>query len=171
MRKKKIKKKQKKAQEEMVGFVMIIILVAIIALVFLGISIRKPKTGFYQSEEVQNLLESVVQYTSECAISDYPEYSTVEDLVKECFYNKNCLNNQTACSVLDTELNNILDFALKPGKDSPVLGYELQVYFDNNLSKRDLIPVTEYGNCSLKKGAEHLIYPDLTIKLQVCYSQ
>ena len=51
------KKTSKKAQEEMIGFVLIIVLVAVIALVFLAISIRKP-AEIRDKKEIQNFLYS-----------------------------------------------------------------------------------------------------------------
>jgi len=52
--------KDKKAQEEMVGFVLIVVLVAIIAVIFLGITLRKPSNKIGQeSERLSSFLSAV----------------------------------------------------------------------------------------------------------------
>ena len=57
---------EKKGQEEMVGFALILILVAIIVLVFIGFSIRSPEKESVESYEVESFLQSMLQYTTEC---------------------------------------------------------------------------------------------------------
>ena len=50
-----MKSKDKLGQEEMIGFVLIIILVAIIILVFLSFSLKKPVKDNVESYEVESL--------------------------------------------------------------------------------------------------------------------
>ena len=56
---------KKVGQDEMVGFGLIIILVAIIFIVFISIYIRKP-TEKVNDYEANSFIQSVLQYTTNC---------------------------------------------------------------------------------------------------------
>jgi len=65
----KTKMKTKKAQEEMIGFVMIIVILLVIALVFLTFALRKPSTGIWQhSAQADDFLQAILAYTTECEL-------------------------------------------------------------------------------------------------------
>jgi len=59
-------KYNKKAQEEMVGFALIIIVVAVILLVFLSIGLRKDGREDVESYEVASFIQSLLQYHTSC---------------------------------------------------------------------------------------------------------
>ena len=59
---------KKKAQQEIVGFVLIVVIVMIGLMIFLVISLRD--TGDpTNSGGVDNILSSIMRYTTDCAIS------------------------------------------------------------------------------------------------------
>ena len=66
--------KNKKSQEEIVGFVVVIVLIAVIALVFLGLSLTKKQEPI-ESRQVSNLLGAMLQYTTDCSVYK-PAYET-----------------------------------------------------------------------------------------------
>lgn len=118
--------KNKIGQEEMVGFALIVIIVAVIMLVFLSLSFSKRNTQTVQSYEVQSFLTTALQYTTNCEF--YREgYVSVENLMFKCYENKSCVNGNNGCGVLVTTLKEMLNESWKAGSDKPVQGYVLNI--------------------------------------------
>lgn len=116
-------RKLKKAQEEMIGFVLIIVLVAIIALVFLSISLRKaPLTQ--ESQEINNFLQSSLKVSSSC--SDL----SIQDLISSCYNNENC-ENASSCDILNSSFASILESSFLIGKEARVKSYKLSIDIEN----------------------------------------
>ena len=62
-------KQKNKGQEEMVGFALIVIIVAIILLVIIGLSLgTRGNREAVQSYEAESFLSAALQYTSNCII-------------------------------------------------------------------------------------------------------
>lgn len=122
-----MKKTKNKAQEEMVGFALIIIIVAVITLVFLAISLNKPKTEI-ESYEVNSFLQSTLQYTTPCqSSSGIKGYNSIQDLVFECELENKCLDGKESCKILNETLTDLLKESWQPGEDRPNKGYELTI--------------------------------------------
>jgi hypothetical protein len=117
----------KKAQEEMVGFAMIVIIVAIVLLIFLGISINKPKTQAVESYEVESFIQAMLQHTTECSMDYGFSYEPMTGLITECDSEQICYNEKSACDVLNSTLKDILEKSWKTGEDRPLKGYELGI--------------------------------------------
>ena len=115
----------KKGQEEMLGFALIIIIVAVILLVFLGISINKPQKDNVESYEVTNFVQSFLQYTTDC--SDGRKLLDIQDLIFECQDKTTCSDGRETCEVLNTTLKEISSKSWIVGEDSPVKGYEMAI--------------------------------------------
>lgn len=122
--------KNKFGQEEMIGFALIIILVAVILLVFLAISLNKPKTET-ESYEVNSFLQSTLQYTTSCqSASGIEKYQTIQDVVFECELKNKCSNEEETCKILNETLSNLLKESWPTGEDRPNKGYELMINTD-----------------------------------------
>ncbi|MFA6023270.1 MAG: hypothetical protein WC781_04235 [Candidatus Pacearchaeota archaeon] len=125
----------KKAQEEMVGFVLIIVLVAVIAVVFLGISIRKPSNIVaQQSEAVDSFIKSVAVYTTDCE-DPASYYQSIENLILDCYNGRRCSDEREACNVLQLDLANILNSSYIVTNGSYVRGYEMKIESGQNTSR------------------------------------
>lgn len=120
----------RKAQEEMIGFALIIILVAVIMLVFLGFSLRTEQKENVESYEVESFLQSMLQYTTQC--ENNIEKLSVRKLIFSCLNREQCLNEEDSCLVLETELDNMLKESWKIGEERPVKGYELNIITEQN---------------------------------------
>ncbi len=125
-----ISKINKRAQEEMVGFALIIIIVAIIMLVFLGFSLRSPQKETVESYEVESFIQSFLQYTTEC--ENNVERLSVQKLIFSCNNKELCINGAKSCDILKSDLSQILNESWKIGADRPVKGYELSIKTDQN---------------------------------------
>jgi len=118
-------KSNKKSQEEMVGFVLIMIIVAVILVVFLGFSLSNSKKETVESYEAESFMQAILQYTTECR-SDLGELS-VQRTIFECYEGKSCLDGREACAVLNSTLRDILDESWKIEEGSPITGYEFRI--------------------------------------------
>ncbi len=119
--------KNKFGQEEMVGFALIIILVSVILLVFLAISLNKPKTEI-ESYEVNSFLQAVLQYTTSCQPdSGIKKFNTIQELSFECELENKCSDGEKSCKVLNETLREILKESWQIGEERPDKGYELTI--------------------------------------------
>ena len=110
----------------MVGFVLIIVIVAIIALVFLAISLNKPSTdNAKKSGEIDRYILSVKDFTSSCAINFEPAYSNIQELVRDCDSEAQCVNGRLACEVLKEDIKNITKISWPLEGDRPYKGWEI----------------------------------------------
>ncbi|MBT3404740.1 hypothetical protein HN832_02595 [archaeon] len=137
----------KNAQEEIVGFVLIMIIVAVLLVIFIGFSLRNSQKENVESYEVESFIQSSLQYTTNC--EDNFEYLSMEKLIFRCIDNEVCLNGQNSCQVLDE----IFRGMLKEGwriENRPLEGYDLKIEVDG----QELIPSIFKGNLTKNyKGA------------------
>ncbi|MFH1787681.1 MAG: hypothetical protein ABH811_02740 [archaeon] len=125
--KKNICPMSKRSQEEMVGFALIIIVVAVIGLIFLSYYLRNPKEEILESYEIDSFIQSVLQYTSDCVDGYEPRYRSVEKLIIDCNRKEICLNQKDTCEVLEYTLKRIIKESWKIDGDRPVKGYYLYI--------------------------------------------
>ncbi len=177
-----LRKVGKRGQEEMVGFVLIVVLVMIAAMIFLVISVRKGKEDVRDSVVVENMLNTIMRHTTDCAITFEPQYDTIEDLAKSCYESERCSNlgNSLACDYLNETLSDIMEDLVKG--DSFVSAYELDITHkasvgdDPEAEGDELLRIFGGGNCTEKgstvSGALRLINlassGDIAVRLRVC---
>lgn len=164
-----MRKLHKKAQEEMVGFALIIIIVAIILLIFLGFSLRSPQKQNVESYEAESFIQSLLQYTTEC--ENNVEKLPVQKLVFSCMNKEQCLDGRGSCEVLDDELGKIMAESWRINPNSPVKGYDLEIYTNKNETISSLKKGNETQNSkgggpqSFARGGDTLV----EITIQVYY--
>lgn len=133
------KMKNKLGQEEIVGFALIIIIVAIILLVVLGLSLRGKGREAVQSYEVGSFIQTSLQYTSDCYSSI--EYLPMQKLIFECERENQCNDGRETCDVLDSTFTDIAEKSWKVGEQTPVKGYKIRVVTE----EREILLI-ELGN-------------------------
>lgn len=122
--------KNKLAQEEMVGFALIVILVAVIILVFIMFLIREPVKENVESYEVGSFIDSMLQYSTSCGNNNEPHLS-IQKLMIACENREICLDERESCEVLEEDLQNILEVSWKVGEDNSLKGYVLNISSEN----------------------------------------
>ena len=127
---KKVCPKSKRSQEEMIGFALIIVLVAVILLIFLGFSLRSPQNETIESYEVESFIQAFLQYTTDC--KDNLEFLSIKKLIFACSDRETCLDRRDTCEVLDSTLKGILEESWKVGENLPYKGYTLQSHWEVN---------------------------------------
>lgn len=122
----------KKAQSEMVGFGMIIILVAIIGLVFLWFYIVKPAPQNLEDYEAQSFVRALSQYTTECK-EPGRDYLKIDELIYFCYDPLKQCESGEACTILENTLNSIAEESWDTGEGKRIRGYSLEIaVFDLN---------------------------------------
>jgi hypothetical protein len=159
--------RKNRAQEEMVGFVLIVILIAIIGLVFLAINLSK-KPEKVRSKELESFIQASMRYSSECFSRPEIRYD-LKDLISACYSKETCLNNRTACNVLNETLTGILRSSFKPGEEMPVKAYIFEA-FDREANKT--IIRLEEGRCTGTISASDISIPalagNLNAQIEIC---
>lgn len=142
-----MKKIKKKAQEEMVGFALIMIIVAVILLVLLSISLRKPQQEEVESYEVDSFIQAFLQYTSGCR--DDFEYLDVQELIIDCNDGRVCVDGRDTCEVLGSTMEGIVEESWNVGTDRPVVGYELKILSESG----EILSISEGNQTQNYKGS------------------
>ena len=141
---------KRKAQEEIVGFVAVVVLVAIVALVLLSFSFRS-KGEARDSREVAQFLDSAMEYTTNCSFFFGSENAKVGDVFRACSNEERCSDGEESCKILNETLPLLIGAGLRPGEDRPIKGYLLSAGSYGNLtrdtSKEEFIRI-EGGNCT-----------------------
>jgi hypothetical protein len=166
MKRKKEEMRERKAQEEMVGFVLIIVLVAVIALVFLAISIRKPQET-KTSKEIENFLHSSLLYTASCQSSPERIYD-FRDLIEACLKSERCLSGEKACDVLNKTAFDLIEASFHVGEEERYKGYIFKIYRQNET----LVYLSRSKQTSTKLGSEVPVYisgNNFYIRLEIFY--
>ena len=133
-----MKKNKKRGQEEMVGFGIIIGIVAIILLIFLWFALTDRDETSLDDYKTESFLQSALQYTTECEGSN--GFYEINELSFECDKRRSCLNGKDSCEILNTTIREMLEAAWKG--ESSVKGYSLNITSDGN----ELMPAFVWGN-------------------------
>jgi len=131
--------KQKKAQDEMVGFGLIIMVVAVILLVFVGSTISRTRNQIKEIDDYETnaFVQATLQYTTICRVNS--ESLNVEELIFECANEEVCENNRPACQVLEGTIRDILERSWKTGSQRVTEGYELVILVNPRTPSQEVI--------------------------------
>lgn len=154
-----MKRLGRKGQEEIVGFVLIVVLVAIIFLVFLGIYLRqKTPVNQKESKDVSQFLESAMEYTTECAVSAEPDYSSLGRLVRDCQSRAICKpSGRDACDVLKETISKIVESSWNIGEGNPDTGYIFNATYKSDYTSEEIVFIQK-GTCSVNRiGGDYLV--------------
>ena len=162
-----MKKLNKRAQSEIAGFVLIVAIVLIGLMVFLVLSLKK--TNEMQNVEAENMLSSILKYTTECSTQP-PIMNNIEDLIIECNKNSICINtNEGSCEYLQKILNKMLPDLTRT--DQMLSAYQLSISPKIGGNPNILI---KSGNCTgtvymTQKLVKAGVAEDIVLKLSFCY--
>ncbi len=155
-------KKNKRAQEEMIGFALIIVIVAVILLIFVGFAITKPQSENVESYEVESFIQSILQYTTNC--SDNLERLSVQKIIFDCKSNLKCTDDRNTCDVLYNTLTEIMAESWRIG-NTPVLGYALNI----SVEDKNIVNIAEGNKTNNFKGSFQKLPKDIDVILNVYY--
>lgn len=125
--------KSKKAQEEMVGFGLIIIIVAVILLFFLSFAIKKQDKEAIESYELEGFIHSMLQYTTSCEMGQEFNFQALRKVIQSCSQNKECLGGKDTCQVMNENILKIMNESWKIGEERPLKGYNIEIESINGI--------------------------------------
>jgi hypothetical protein len=136
--------RNKLGQEEMVGFALILILVAIIFVVLLASYIKKPQSDGVGDTEVNSFVQSFLQYTTSC--EQNLENLTFQRLISKCQKKERCENGKEVCRVLNDTIKGIIQESCQVGEKNPVKGYDLKIIISDKqfLNIKDGVVTNNY---------------------------
>ena len=147
-----IKMKSKRGQHEILGFVIIVVIVAVIGVIFLGLSLRKP-AGIQQDDaEISNFLSASMGITSDCVLRE-PLFAEMEDLIGACRGGKSCGDGRSACDVLNSSYEELLAGVWPAAPERPIKYTKLEIFYQLDITD----PTTrEAAILEIKQGSEEL---------------
>jgi hypothetical protein len=164
-----------KSQQETVGFVLIVVIVMVIGVIFLGFSVGKGETSKQKSIEIANFLDAAIILTSNCSFSS--GYLDMQDLIKACYNNQDCLDGRKSCDAAKQEIEKIIVKSWEI-EESPNKAFNLSVYYtvSNSSLKDNLFQVSrgKFQNCTSKPGAASSIVESsmssgyINVELEIC---
>lgn len=151
----------KKAQQEIVGFALIIILVAVILLALLAFALRNPKDQQIESYEIKNFIDAAFEHTVNCGYEPTP----LRKLVYSCYDQTYCTNGVSSCEMLKTTLEGLLNASWNIGEQSSIKGYTLKIIPTESTGEA-ILEISKGNSTNLIKG-ESQDYPRLRQRLVV----
>ncbi|MCK5150128.1 hypothetical protein KAJ87_04345 [Candidatus Pacearchaeota archaeon] len=155
--------KHKKAQEEIVGFALIMIIVAVILLIFLGFYLSGSQRDTVESYEVESFIQSILQYTTDC--EDHLEYIPIQKLIADCVDDETCLDGRRACDALNSTLKNILKESWKIEGDRPLKGYEFTIFAEGE----EMLIIKEGNSTNNYKGSDQFLAKKIEVFFTAYY--
>lgn len=152
----------KRGQEEMIGFGLIIVIVAVILLIFISFVAFNKESGDVENYEIESFIQSMLQYTTEC--EDYLGYLSVQKLIYSCEKNEFCLNKENSCDVLENTLSGIVDSSWQI-ENRPIEAYELQII--NN--EKDMILINKGNKTNNYKSSMQILPKEVSIVFSAYY--
>lgn len=144
-------KKKRRAQNEIVGFALILIIVAVAFIIFISIYITKSSE---ESEDYQakSFVQALLQYTTTCEDEGLTNV-TVQNLIKRCYEQEECYREETnphgetdSCVVLNDTIKEIIKESWKIGPQNPNIGYSFIISFSDGIeAPTNFLNITE-GN-------------------------
>jgi hypothetical protein len=176
-------RKNKHGQEEMVGFVLIVVLVAVIAVIFLGISLRSSDSGSSESLRLGSFLSTVSEVTTQCEIPT-SNIKNLGQLVIRCVELDKCEGSESnpdrgkfACTVLEESLKEIMELSYPVAEGSFVSSYNLMLLDDSDELIIEPIVAGNIDNClgskltNSKQFSRGLGQGNIIMSLDVCFNQ
>ena len=141
--------KENKGQEEILGFVVVVVFVAVIALVVLGFALQSDsqQTGG-ESSDIAHFLESTFAMTSECTLR-VPHHASVGEVASVCVADSKriCEEGEQACAVLNRTLSKTIAAAWDMSNASAIQGYTLTLTHRLSLSSERPLLTQQQGTC------------------------
>ncbi|MEK6918975.1 MAG: hypothetical protein AABW73_02955 [Nanoarchaeota archaeon] len=169
--------KNKRGQDEIVGFIIIVLLVSVVALVFFGITLRKT-APIESSVRLENFAGAALGVTTDCSIKKVPSYLDLEDLIKECRKGTSCYDGKKTCELLNKTVGELLDSTFPINGQAPTNYYSFKAYYQQNTSQGSSGGVefytTEKGKCEGTKSGNTQSISSLPgvirVETQICSS-
>ena len=157
-----MKHKSKLAQEEIMGFVVIMILVAVILMIFLWLHLNKNPDEGIEDAQIKNFVLILAEINTECGKTGYPNLP-INDVIKLCADEKDCENGDDSCEYLEKTIENIMDVTWPVEEDSIYKSYSISI----NESGKEIVNLNKGIPTNSYKGYTGLIGIKSDIELRI----
>ncbi len=138
----------KKAQEEIMGFGIILLLIAVIGIVFLSISINKnAQKQQLEDYEISSFLKAMMETSTSCEKNT--KYLSIKDIAFECQRNYLCYDGDDSCDVFNNTVKEIMSESWDVGVNNSIKGYNLLIQSEDET----LLNISSGSSTSSYKGA------------------
>ncbi|PIU76044.1 hypothetical protein COS75_01140 [Candidatus Pacearchaeota archaeon CG06_land_8_20_14_3_00_35_12] len=156
----------RKAQEEMTGFIVIILLIAVILIGAMIFFVRpKQQVTELKSVEATQLLSSILGYTaSDCSNKD------IKDVIRDCNSGKSC-GQQNACIFLNSTVPAIMNASIgQVSKEKAIHGWKFTAL--DIAANQTILNLSKGSLNGSMIGASYIIaMPDINVELRLYYNQ
>lgn len=129
----------RKGQEEMVGFGVILILVAVIFIIFIASYIRNSESSD-EDYEANSFIQALLQYTTNCEEENLNNLS-IQKLIGKCQEQEKCYyRNMDPCKLLNSTVRSIVRDSWKIGSKNQYKGYSLII---NTSATEQIMKITD----------------------------
>lgn len=125
-----------RGQEEIIGFGIILLVIAVIFLVFLSFSNNKNNEENLDDFKTTSFTKALMELTTTCEKNS--DFVSVKDLIFECGKKAECSNEEDSCGILEETIENSMSASWNVNANSSVKGYEIVI----NLEGENLINIT-----------------------------
>jgi hypothetical protein len=172
--------KSKSSQQEIIGFSVIVLMVIIVAVILLGIYLRKGGEINREDSEIENFLISSARYTTLCYKDYETDYRTLGQVVESCYENSRitCPEGKNACAFAKENYGWMLEKLWPSGEERPTKYTKMQFFYYENLSdddtRREFTDSLMKGNltgCESLRAGRNFIYVSegaIILELDVC---
>ncbi len=165
-----MRKINRKGQEEIVGFILIVVLVAVAFVIFLGVKLRNPVPVQKESAIVYQFLESAMEQTTDCMLKENGKNLQVKELIKDCnSVNSACISGKNSCDITQETIKQMLNSSWNVNTGSFYNGYELTAKYSQDAqesSSKEIFSIVK-GNCSLNYVGDSYSIPEFPGKIVV----
>ena len=153
-----------RGQEELVGFVLVVAIVAISGLILIGLVMRLESGGSEEtrSADIAQFLESLWQASAACHLSAGAAPATLSEIAASCVADKGtkCREGGSACSVLNATLHDVIVGSWGIGTEAQKNGYEFDLMLTSNRTRgaaSEPMLALKWGACKGNyRSGEHL---------------
>ncbi len=159
----------KKGQEEIVGFALIVILVAVVFLIFLAVFLRQgSQIDRIESEEISQFLQASFEYTTDCSRTEKSRRLTLAELIKnECYEGFKCYTGESACDLVSRTYSEIINSSFPIGEEWPDKGYVFNITYHSREEYKSLVSIAG-GRCVGSQRGSDQPLEDIDVSLIVC---
>lgn len=143
----------KKGQNEMMGFAVILVIVAVALVMFLVISAKPSDDDFIENYEVEAFIQSFLEYTTDCAEGYDSNYLPLRKVLFRCMDGRMCYTENVPkdpCDIFERDMEGILENNWNVGEGQLRSGYLLNITDDKG---EEVFSFSDGNKTGLSKGA------------------
>lgn len=147
----------------MVGFALIIIIVAVLLMIFFSVSMKKTNEDLTESYEPQKFIQAILSYTTDCEVDYSNNYHNLRRLIFDCKDKKPCLDERDSCDVLNQTLKGLLESSWTVGIENPNKGYLLNMTVEGE----EVLSFEGGNKTNINQGTSQILPEGLEIRFIV----